>query len=60
MQKISGIEIYKFKYDSEEQREAHVKDMKDHGYICTGQKMNNNSFDKDSELYWYGEFYKEI
>lgn len=60
MQKLMGIEIHKFKYDSEEQREEHVAEMKAYGYECASQKKNRDSFSKDSESYWYGEFYKAI
>ncbi len=40
MKKISKIVIEEYKYDSKEEREEHVKEMKSAGYYCTGQSKN--------------------
>ncbi|QBL97898.1 hypothetical protein EauM23_00005 [Exiguobacterium phage vB_EauM-23] len=59
MKKLVSIQIHKFKYDSKEEREKHVKEMEAQGYECTGQiKHNDNYYNPKSKEYWYGEFFK--
>lgn len=56
MKMMSHMEVAKFKYDSEEERRAHVSQMESQGWKCTGRLKQSDSF--ESEAYWYGEFYK--
>ncbi len=56
MEMMSHMEVAKFKYDSEEERQAHVAKMESQGWECTGRRKQSDSF--ESEAYWYGEFYK--
>lgn len=58
MEQLVKMTIYKFKYDSKEEREQHVKYMEHLGYECTGQMKNSDTL--DSEKYWYGEFIQRI
>jgi len=61
VEKLSGTLIYEFKYDSEEERERHVKNMEDMGFECTGQvkKSDDSLFNANRKHYWYAKFYKE-
>jgi len=56
LKKISQTEILKFTYESELEREKHVKKMKLKGYECTEQKLM--PFNKKGDCNWYGEFVK--
>lgn len=56
MKQLVQITTIKFKYDSEEERKVHVKEMENLGWECTGKIRNSDSF--YSESYWYGEFFK--
>ncbi|MES9681865.1 hypothetical protein ABWK22_02870 [Gottfriedia acidiceleris] len=62
MERISKTVIEKFKYDSEEERTSHVKEMEDQGYECSGQrrKSDDSLLDDNRKFYWYGEFMKRI
>ncbi|MED3832950.1 hypothetical protein [Peribacillus frigoritolerans] len=58
MKKLSKTEIIRYKYDTEEERDMHVKYMEHLGYECTGQvrKSDDSLMDENREYYWYGEF----
>jgi hypothetical protein len=58
MKKISKTDIIRYRYDSEEEREMHVKYMEHLGYECTGQlrKTDDSLHEANKEYYWYGEF----
>jgi len=59
MEKLSEVEVLKFKYDSEEERNTHVENMKKEGYeVSLKRKHNNNYYNLNSKEYWYGEFFK--
>ena len=60
MEKISETRAYEYKYDSEEEREQHVKWMESQGFECSGQvkRSDGSLWDKDREYYWYGSFQK--
>jgi hypothetical protein len=62
MQQISKITILEYKYDSEEEREEHVKYMESQGYECSGQirKSDGSLMNKDRAWYWYGQFSKRL
>lgn len=61
MEQLSGTLVYEFKYDSEEERESHVKNMEDMDFECTGQvkKSDDSFFIENRKHYWYAKFYKE-
>lgn len=60
MEKLSEMTIVEYKYNSEEEREKHVKLMELSGFECSGQvrRSDNSLLDKDREYYWYGKFSK--
>lgn len=62
MEKISATRILKYKYDSKEEREEHVKYMEHIGYECTGQvkKSDDSLMSNDRNYYWYGEFVQQF
>lgn len=60
MEQISGTLTYEFKYDSEEERETHVKNMTDMGFECTGQvkRSDDSLLSEARNYYWYAMFIK--
>ena len=60
MEKISETIVLEFKYDSEEEREKHVKQMESDGYECSGQvrRSDDSLMDKNRKFYWYAKFGK--
>jgi len=60
MKKLSQTEILRYTYESEQEREEHIKRMESKGYECTGQKkISFDSLLSDNRNYhWYGEFIK--
>lgn len=62
MEKISEVTIVEYKYDSEEEREQHVKLMVSQGFECSGQVRRSDSslLDKNRNYYWYGQFSKRF
>jgi hypothetical protein len=60
MQKITETKIIKYTYDSEEEREQHVKWMESQGFECTGRVKRSfgSIYEENPEYLWYGEFYK--
>jgi len=63
MKRLSKAIIEEYRYESEEEREKHVKEMEQAGYYCTGQcKRSDDSlhYNVEREYYWYGKFIKEF
>jgi hypothetical protein len=62
MQKLSEVRILEYKYDSEEEREQHVKWMESQGFECSGQvrKSDDSLLDENRKFYWYGKFAKRF
>lgn len=62
MQKISEVKIVEYKYDSEKERELHVKEMESLGFECSGQVKRSDDaiMSSNREYYWYGKFFKTI
>lgn len=62
MNKISETKIVEYKYDSEKEREEHVKEMESLGFECSGQirKSDDNIMCNDRNYYWYGKFFKRF
>ncbi len=62
MQQLSTITICEYKYDSEEERENHVKDMESQGFECSGQvrKSDDSLMLKERNYYWYAKFFKQL
>jgi hypothetical protein len=60
MRKLSEVKIIEYKYDSEEEREQHVKFMKLQGFECGGQvkKSDDSLMSNNREYYWYTKFFK--
>jgi hypothetical protein len=60
MDKILETRILKYKYDSEEERNQHVKWMESQGFECSGKVRNTDDsiWEKNPNYYWYGEFIK--
>ena len=60
MEKMQRLIIEKYKYDSKEEREMHVKEMEAQGFECSGQvrKSEDSLWCEDRCFYWYGEFSK--
>ena len=62
MKRLVKTIIEEYKYESEDEREEHVKEMESKGYYCTGQcKRSDDSlhYQHDRKYYWYGKFIKE-
>lgn len=51
--------IEEYFYDTEEEREEHIKLMEQNGWECTGQVRYdvNKSFD-NPDYRWYGQYFK--
>lgn len=62
MEKLSKTTILKYRYDTEEEREQHIKYMEHIGYECTGQvrKSDDSIMDDNPNYYWYGEFVQTV
>lgn len=62
MEKLLEIRTLEYKYDSEEEREQHVKWMESQGYECSGQvvKSDDSLLSENREYYWYGCFSKRF
>jgi hypothetical protein len=62
VEKLSETRILKYKYDSEEEREQHVKYMEYLDYECTGQvrKSDDSLMSDNRKYYWYGEFVQQF
>lgn len=62
MQKLKELKVYEYKYDTEEERNEHVKIMEERGYECSGQvKRSDDSLLKaNREYYWFAYFSKYI
>ena len=60
MEKLLELKTYEYKYDSQEEREKHVKYMKEQGYECSEQvRRSDDSLMKDDrKYYWFAHFYK--
>ncbi len=59
MKKLSHCTSITFKYDSEEERTEHVKEMESKGYTTYFKKKNrDNYYNLNSKEYWYGEFFR--
>ena len=60
MKQISKVTTIEFKYDSEEERLLHVKEMESKGFLCDGKSMKSDDplFKEVKEYYWYGRFIK--
>jgi hypothetical protein len=60
VEKISGTLTYEFKYDSQEERERHVKNMEGMGFECTGQikRSDDSLLSEARNYYWYAKFIK--
>lgn len=52
--------IEEYFYDTEEEREDHVKIMEKDGWECSGQvrKDVSGSYYKPSDYRWYGKYFK--
>lgn len=52
MEKLLELKTYEYKYDSQEEREKHVKYMKEQGYECSEQvRRSDDSLMKDDRKY---------
>lgn len=62
MERLSQVTILRYKYETEEEREQHVKYMEYLGYECTGQvkKSDDSLMDSNPKFYWYGEFIRNF
>ncbi|MBN6887274.1 hypothetical protein ACUXCC_002290 [Cytobacillus horneckiae] len=62
MEKISEMTIIEYKYDSEEEREQHVKWMESQGFECSGQirKSDDSLLDESRKYYWFGSNSKKF
>ena len=61
IQNLSRTMILKFKYDTEEECEQHIKEMELLGYECTGQLKKSAILTANAaDFYWYGEFSQEV
>lgn len=61
MRKLSHGENIKYKYESKEEREEHVKYMESQGYTTYFKETHrDNYYNPDSKEYWYGEFYRSL
>ena len=60
MERLFSMRIEEYKYDTQEEREEHVKQMKAKGYeVSWRKKRSDDSIWKDDrEYYWFGEFSK--
>lgn len=54
--------IIEYKYDSEEEREQHVKWMESQGFECSGQirKSDDSLLDENRKYYWFGSNSKKF
>jgi hypothetical protein len=57
MQILSKEIICEYKYDSEEERENHVKSMELQGFECSGQirRSDDSLMKKERKYYWYAK-----
>lgn len=62
MERISKSMILKYKYESKEEREQHIKYMENLGYECTGQvkRTDDDLSNPNPNYYWYGEFIQTV
>ncbi|GCD11678.1 hypothetical protein [Clostridium tagluense] len=62
MKQLSKTIICEYKYDSEEERDQHVKDMELQGVECSGQvrRSDDSLMNKERDYYWYAKFYKQL
>lgn len=62
MEQLSEIIIYEYKYESEEEREEHVKHMESLGFECDGKARRSDDLltREERSYYWYAKFYKQI
>lgn len=60
MKQISKTTILEFKYDSEEERADHLKEMEGEGFLCDGEvrKTDDPIHKEIKEYYWYGRYVK--
>lgn len=60
MKQLLKMVIYEYKYETEEERNLHVKYMEEQGYECTGQvkRSDDDLTKKDREYYWFARFQK--
>ena len=61
--KLLETVIKEFKYESEEDRKLHVKEMEKEGWICDGQVRKSDdpiSLYKEREYYWFARFQKIV
>ena len=52
-QLLSETTIYEYKYNSEEERQEHIKHMESQGYEC-------NEHDELGRYCWYAQFSRQI
>lgn len=54
------LEVQEFKYDSKEEREAHVKKMKAKGFECGSRdkKSDDSIWEDNRKYYWFAHFCK--
>lgn len=60
MKQLRKTITYEYSYETESEREEHVKYMESQGYECTGQvrKSDDPIMKEDRCYYWYAKFYK--
>ena len=50
--------VKQYHYDSEEERESHLKEMRKNGYHNSGQVKDNISTMSDPHYVWFGSYFK--
>ncbi len=59
MKRLSYVECIEFKYESQKEREDHVKVMEKEGYTTSWKTTNrDNYYNPESKDYWYAQFTK--
>lgn len=60
MKQLTKTIACEYSYDTELEREEHVKYMESQGFECTGQVRRSDDpiMKNDRKYYWYAKFYK--
>lgn len=62
MEQLSKTVICEYKYDSEGEREQHIKYMESQGFECSGQirRSDDSLMNEERNYYWYAKFCKQL
>ena len=58
MEKLLKTVTEEYKYDSEEERNNHVKLMEEKGWSCSGQvqRSDDSIYKQNRDYYWFAKF----